>query len=298
MDIVRKLERKFGRFSIHNLMLYIVVMYGAGAIIDLISPGFYSIFLSLDVQAVLRGQIWRLVTFIIRPPSGQNLFFTAIELLMYYSIGSALERQWGAFRFNLYYLSGFLLNVLFTFAIYFIYHVNVDLGLLYVNRALFLAFAFLYPNVQFLIMFIIPVKVKWLGILYGAYYVYLILVNFILGNYVTALAILISLANFFVFFITSFNFKRYSPKEYKRKREFRQAYQYGTATRGQVMEFPQKYVITRHKCAVCGRTELDDEDLEFRFCSKCDGDYEYCSEHIFTHEHVKKISIDDENNNQ
>ena len=42
----------------------------------------------------------------------------------------------------------------------------------------------------------------------------------------------------------------------------------------------------RHKCAVCGRTELDAPDLEFRYCSKCAGDHEYCSEHLYTHTHV------------
>lgn len=285
MNFINKLERKFGKHAIHNLMFYITIMYAAGAIIQLINPYFYTIYLSLDVPAVLRGQIWRLFTFIIIPPSKVSLWLI-LELWVYYSIGNSLERQWGAFRFNLYYFTGILLNIVAIFLMYFITGKGMNVGLLYINRSLFLAFAALYPNVQFLIMFIIPVKVKWLGILYGAYIVIEMGSAIISGNYAHAVAIAISVGNFLIYFFSTRNYKRYSPSEYKRKRTYKKAV--SGDRRGTVTPFPSKNVITRHKCVVCGKTELDDENLEFRFCSKCDGDYEYCTDHIFTHEHVKK----------
>lgn len=285
MNFINKLERKFGRHAIHNLMFYIIIMYAAGAIISIINPYFYLMYLSLDVEAVLHGQIWRLFTFIIRPPSAVSIWLL-LELYLYYSIGNALERQWGAFRFNLYYFTGILLNIIAIFLMYFIADVRMDFGLIFINRSLFLAFAALYPNVQFLIMFIIPVKVKWLGYIYGAYIAYDMFIALRAGQYSLAVAIAISIGNFLIFFFSTRNYKRYSPSEYNRKRKFKQAVNSGK--RGTVTPFPGKNTITRHKCAICGRTELDDDNLEFRFCSKCDGDYEYCTDHIFTHEHVKK----------
>lgn len=285
MNFINKLERKFGRHAIHNLMFYIIIMYAAGAIISIINPYFYLMYLSLDVEAVLHGQIWRLFTFIIRPPNAVSIWLL-LELYVYYSIGNALERQWGAFRFNLYYFTGILLNIIAIFLMYFIADVRMDFGLIFINRSLFLAFAALYPNVQFLIMFIIPVKVKWLGYIYGAYIVYDMYIALSAGQYSLAVAIAISIGNFLIFFFSTRNYKRYSPSEYNRKRKFKQAVNSGR--RGTVTPFPGKNTITRHKCAICGRTELDDDNLEFRFCSKCDGDYEYCTDHIFTHEHVKK----------
>lgn len=285
MNFINKLERKFGRHAIHNLMFYIIIMYAAGAIIHLINPYFYFMYLSLDVKAVLNGQIWRLFTFIMRPPSAPSIWLL-LELYLYYSIGSALERQWGAFRFNLYYFTGIILNIVAIFLMYFIAGIRMDTGLTYINRSLFLAFAALYPNIQFLLMFIIPVKVKWLGILYSAYIVYEMFIYLLAGQYSIAIAIAISIGNFLIFFFSTRNYKRYSPSEYNRKKKFKQAVNSGR--RGTVTPFPGKNTITRHKCVICGRTELDDDNLEFRFCSKCDGDYEYCTDHIFTHEHVKK----------
>lgn len=289
MNLINKLERKFGKYAVHNLMFYMIIMYGAGAIIQLINPMFYYTFLSLDVPAILRGQVWRLFTFMIQPTGPVGLWLI-LELFVYYSIGNSLERQWGAFRFNLYYITGILLNIVAIFIVYFITKETMDFGLLYINRALFLAFAALYPNVQFLIMFIIPVKVKWLGMLYAAYIVLEVFGAIASGRIALAVAIIISIGNFLIYFFSKVNYRRYSPKEYKRKQDFKKNYSSSQrvvrGTKGSVTQFPGNK-ITRHKCVVCGRTEVDNDELEFRFCSKCDGDFEYCSDHIFTHEHVK-----------
>lgn len=270
-------------------MLYIVVLYAFGFLIQMMNPRIYDEFLMLDVEKVLHGQIWRLVTFIILPPDYGSVLFLGIALYMYYAIGTALENAWGAFRFNLYYFSGILFNILAIIIIYLITGESYPIGITYLNDSLFLAFAALFPNVQFLLFFIIPIKVKYLGIIYGAVTLYSIYKNFIYGNYFISIAIVVSMLNFLIFFFSTRNYRTISPNEFKRKAEFKRNVRSAKNT-GNVVEFRGRKAITRHKCAVCGRTELDDENLEFRFCSKCEGNYEYCMDHLFTHEHVKKPS--------
>ena len=198
---------------------------------------------------------------------------------VYYSIGTSLENIWGAFRFNLYYLSGIVLSVLAALIIYLTFGVVWSVGFTYINQALFLAFAFLFPNTTFLLFYIIPVKAKWLGIFYAAVTaldVFELLTSHTKNGFVLAAAIIISMLNFIIFFIFSHNNGKPSYKTYKRRAEFRKE------------ASPKVQPIYRHRCAICGRTERDGADLEFRYCSKCDGNYEYCSDHIFTHEHVHK----------
>ena len=137
--------------------------------------------------------------------------------------------------------------------------------------SIFLAFSATFPNVQVLLMFLIPVKVKWLGILYGLVLVYDFLFA---GNLVTRIAIASSLLSFVIFFVTSRSHIHMTPKQMKRRVEFRQ-------------DIRRNSRVTKHKCAICGQTEDDDPSLEFRFCSKCNGNYEYCEEHLFTHQHVR-----------
>lgn len=286
MNLLDKLNRKYGKYAVHNLMFYIILLYAAGFFINTINTGFYSSYLMLDIEKVLQGQIWRIVTFIIQPTSSDtNILFLAIELYLYYMIGNALENAWGAFRFNMYYLSGLIFNILAIIIIYMFTGRSVDLGLIYINRSMFFAFAALYPNVQFLLFFIIPVKVKYLGYIYGAYVLYEIYSAFRMGQYFVGVAIAVALGNFLIYFLSTRNYRRISPSEFKRKADYKR--QVKSARRGNIVEFKGKKTITRHKCAICGRTELDDDNLEFRFCSKCEGNYEYCMDHLFTHEHVK-----------
>lgn len=288
MNFINKLERKYGRYAIHDLIKYIIILYVLGALLYLINPNFYDAYLSLNVGMILKGQVWRLVTFIIYPASiagGFGIFFFAVEMYLYLMIGRSLENAWGPFRFNLYYISGLIFNIIAAFILYFIFGGTYPMGLTYINQSMFFAFATLYPNVQFLLFFIIPVKVKYLGYLYGAIVGYEIFscirsaftVPIMFRHYFLAkgIAIFIALLNFVIFFFATRNYKRISPASVKRRRNYHR-------------QVNKSKTITRHKCAVCGRTEQDDENLEFRFCSKCDGNYEYCMEHLFTHTHVKK----------
>ncbi|SHK01741.1 hypothetical protein SAMN02745136_01550 [Anaerocolumna jejuensis DSM 15929] len=290
MNFLNKLERKFGRYAIHNLMLYVSILYATGFIVNQINPQFYQEYLMLDIQKLLQGQVWRIVTFLIQPQFG-NLLFAAIGIYFYYMIGSALENTWGAFRFNLYYLSGLLLNVLAVVVNYLVTGVSVPLGMDYINYAMFLAFATLYPNTQVLFFFIIPIKIKYLAYLDAAFIGLQLVQAIAAGEYFLAVAIVLALGNFLLYFFSGRNYKRFSPNEVKRKRQFKSQVKSGEKG-SNVVDFNGRRQVTRHKCAVCGRTELDDENLEFRFCSKCDGNYEYCMDHLFTHEHVKKPGND------
>ncbi len=283
MKFLNKLERKYGRYAIHGFMRYIVIINIVGAMIGVMAPEFYYMYLNLDIGLVFKGQIWRLFTYILAPgivrahlTNPMNLFLFALELYLYYWIGNSLENQWGAFRFNLYYISGYLLNIVASVILYVAFDLSYPIGLSYINQSLFLAFAALYPNIQLLLFFIIPIKVKWLGIFYGVILAYNVLICFMGGQIAMGAAILVSMANFLIFFLYTRNYARVSPKQMKRRAEYKR-------------EVKQAVKITRHKCAICGRTELDDENLEFRFCSKCEGNYEYCMEHLYTHEHVKKV---------
>lgn len=280
-------ERKFGKYAIKNISLMLIMCYAVGYLINIINPNFLS-YLTLNPYEILHGQIWRILTWIIIPPETSNLFFVLIMLYFYYSIGTTLERTWGTYRYNVYLLSGMLFTVLGSFLLMlYCYLFNGDLitmlgakqffaivslffSTYYVNMSIFLAFSATFPEAQVLLMFIIPIKVKWLGIAYGA----LLVLEFIMGSVYSRFVMAASLLNFGVFWLTSKRHIHMSPKQVKRRQEFKR-------------EIKRNTKVTKHKCAICGRTEVDSPELEFRFCSKCDGNYEYCQEHLFTHQHVK-----------
>lgn len=285
MNWLDKLERKFGRYAIHNLMYYIIILYVAGLVLQLLSPSWYYQYLSLDVNAILHGQIWRIVTFIIQPPQTSYIFMV-FALYLYYMLGRELERTWGAFRFNLYFFAGMFFHVLAAFAAYFITGISFPLGTWYLNMSLFLAFAAVYPDMQFYLFFMIPVKAKWLGLLDGLYFLYTIVQAFLpaygggMFGFVyrsNAIAAAVSILNFVIFFLGSRNMRRFSPGQQRRRQQFQKKIR------------PENHYANgaKHRCAVCGRTELDDPSLEFRYCSKCNGNFEYCQDHLFSHIHVR-----------
>lgn len=279
MKFFNRLEMKYRKYAIHNLMYYIVILYAVGLIIQLPgigNPMFYWNYLSLDAEAILHGQIWRIVTFIVYPPSFgfflfDSLFFGIIALFMYYSLGRTLESIWGAFRFNVFFFVGMLGQVLASLIGYLVFKQNLFMTTGYLNLSIFLAFAIYFPDAQFYMFFVLPVKAKWLAVAEVAVCLY----GFITGNISSRVEIVIALANIILFFAMTRNVNKFDPRELRRKQKFKK----------QVKMMPQGK--SRHKCAVCGRTEADG-DLEFRYCSKCEGNYEYCQDHLYTHQHVTK----------
>ncbi len=299
-----KFERKFGKYAIQNLSLVLIICYAIGYVIQTINIGWLD-YLTLNPYLILKGQVWRLISWILIPPQGSNLLFVLIMMMFYYSIGTTLERTWGTYRYNVYLFSGMLFTILGSFlcmGISYLFYgkmitligeasffqtASVFFSTYYINMSIFLAFAATFPEAQVLLMFIIPIKVKWLGIVYGA----MLTLDLIQGTGLTKsagaafgfvdlfyrIALLASLMNFIVFFITSRKKVHISPKQMKRRQEFK----------SQVRKAPE---VTKHKCAICGRTDESNPELEFRFCSKCDGNYEYCQDHLFTHQHVTRGS--------
>lgn len=294
-----KFERKYGRYAIRNLSLILTICYGVGFLITMFDKSYtITSYLTLDPYKILHGQIWRLVTWLLIPGSSFSLL-DIIMLLFYYSIGRTLEQVWGDYQYNKYIFLGMLFTIAGSFILlgyysilinitgssYTIAQISASIGYsftaFYIYMSVFLGFACTFPENRVLLMFIIPIKMKWLGIAYGVYYVVTIVYYAFSGAIPSMIVILSSLLNFFVFFITTTVKRKGSPKD-----RMRQAQRQRTFNQDIKKEAP-KMGVARHKCAICGRTELDDPNLQFRFCSKCNGNYEYCNEHLFNHRHVE-----------
>ena len=166
MDWFQKLERKYSKYAIQNLMMYIIVLYAVGFVFEVFAPGVYSTYLSLDFAYIFKGQIWRLVTFIIQPPS-TSIIFVFFSLYFYYLIGTVLENIWGSFKFNVYFFSGVILNIIAALIIYLIFGISFNMSTHYINLALFMAFAMEQPDMEVLLFFVIPIKIKWMALLDG-----------------------------------------------------------------------------------------------------------------------------------
>lgn len=282
MNWISKLEKKIGKYAISNLMYYIIGLYIAGFVIVNAMPEFYYQYLSLSASAILHGQVWRIVTFILFPPA-TTLFSMFFFCLLYYSIGNALEYKWGSFRFNLYYFVGVILHVIAALLIYVVTGREFLLDTSYLNLSLFMAYGMEFPDNEILLFFVLPIKIKWLAILDGIYFAVTVISGFLpisfgitTGGLAASIAALVAFGNFLIFFFYFSRFSHYMPAQVKRRKAYVRKVKHASM---------QKNI--RHKCAICGRTEADG-DLEFRYCSKCEGTYEYCQEHLYTHKHVTK----------
>ena len=295
-------EKKFGKYAIKNLSLILIMCYACGYLMKWINPGFFTYLYLNPYEIIHHFQIWRLLTWLIVPPDSFD-FWTLLMLYFYYSIGTSLERTWGTYRYNVYIFSGILFTAVGAFILYGVSSLlgAQSLGLwttvngyityptmfstYYVNMSIFLAYAATFPDYEVLLFFILPIKVKFLGIIYGAMLVYQFIVGYGTGsalfyyNLGIRFVITASLLNFVVFFFTSRRKVRRGPIRITRQQAAKQQSFRHEAKKGGS--------ITRHKCAVCGRTDETNPELEFRFCSKCNGNYEYCQDHLFTHTHVQ-----------
>lgn len=267
MKWLNKLERVLGRFAIKNLMMYIVLLNGVAFIlIKLDTTGTFISKLMLDPHLVFKGEVWRLISFIFIPPSTELLWGFLI-LYFYYNIGIGLEHEWGTFKFNIYYLLGMLGTIVISLIFGF------QTTSLYINLSLFLAFARIYPDYELMIFFLIPVKIKYLALLDWGFIILMILT----GSIPIKITAIVSIINYFVFFgFDIFSKAKINRQVHQRRQSFRS-------------QLPKD--ITYHRCTICGKTEKDDRSLEFRYCNECEGDYEYCMEHVRNHEHIKNNDI-------
>ena len=271
------------RFGIPNLMRVIVIGNVAVYVLMLLTQANDAnalSFLTFNLNALLHGEVWRLVTFVF-VPAYSSPFALLISLYFYYWIGSTLERQWGTAKFNLYYISGTLLTVLGVVLASLItgnpYLTAAGTG--YVNLSMFFAFAFLFPDTTVLLFFILPVRMKWLAYLDGALFAFDIIKAIGAHNWAGVVLPIVALLNFAVFIWPEVHYL----KERAKYQNSRKTVQFRQAQQQQAKQAQQQGY--RHKCAVCGRTDTDYPDLQFRYCSKCVGYHCFCQDHIFNHVH-------------
>lgn len=262
MDLITRLEKRFGNWAIPHLALYLIGLQAIGVIMLL---GGYAgeMELLLHGSSVMhRGQWWRMLSFLMLPSVNLSGRFFMLWLFfsfyIFYLMSNALERQWGTFRFNLFILSGYLLTVMMAF---------INPGVVITNTfflgCVFLAFATLFPNFELLLFFVFPVKVKWLGWLTAGLYLFVLAFS----DMGSRLCVLASLVNYALFFGKGFIGNVRAARR-------RQAYESRVAeTAAQPM----------HVCSSCGSTDKTDPTMLFRYCSTCGQCF--CDQHISDHEH-------------
>ena len=280
-DAVDRFAWNHPNFGIRGLIRYIV--FGTAFVYLLLQFSSYSAiaFLAFDWGQILRGEVWRLVTFIFVPTDSSPLWLL-LSLYFTYFIGNLLEREWGTAKFNLYYFSGVILTILTGIISHYAFGYSGIYGTYYVSMAMFLAFAALYPDMQ-VIFIVFPIKVKWIALLDVVLFAFEILTALLRLDFINALLPVVALLNFLVFFWTDLQSALGYQRSRARHQNSHQTIQFKSAVRQQRQKEADRGY--RHKCAVCGRTDTDFPDLEFRYCSRCAGYHCFCSDHIFNHEH-------------
>lgn len=272
---------KHPNFSIPGLMKYIAAGNVIVYLLTLLSNGAFAQLVTFVPQRIFQGEVWRLVSFVFVPMAFEPIYFI-LSVMLYYFLGSQLEQAWGSTRFTVYYVFGVVLTAL-TGLLMFLSpslrgHGVVNMH--YVNMSLLLAFSTLYPEAQFLVLYIIPIKAKWLAWFDAALIIFDIFSCLGQGQYLLALVPVVALLNYLLFFWDDLM------EAAGRKAKHRSVANHRTIdlkTARKQME-KQGYL---HKCAVCGVTDRDNPNMEFRYCSKCNGYYCYCAEHINSHVHVQ-----------
>ena len=271
--IIDRFCTKHSRFGIPNLAMYVAIGQAAVGLVDLVmglllkrhiitALMFYSPY-------ILRGEVWRLFTFIFVPTS-TNPFYLLLSCYVIFWTGQMLEREWGTAKFNLFYLCGVLWSIVGGMFL-------GSISIYYIHLSFFLVIATMYSEMQVLFMFVLPIKMKWLALLDVA----LILLEGVESGPFVILLALPSFINYFIFTWPFWSMKlgfarrRADPQVINFKKAQRQAQKKARETGGYL-----------HKCAVCGLTDQDDPNMEFRYCSKCDGYYCYCANHINNHIHI------------
>lgn len=284
MRFLNKLERKYHKYAIHNLMKYVAIGMGIVFVFGQINPDVIDL-LSFSPKLIMEGQVWRLITFTFVPRTMHPIWIIFSLLIMYF-FGKVLEENWGAFKFNLYYFIGSISTILAGITVELVLKLTtgdwiaVPLTNYYIYMTLLLAVAQVLPDYEIRVYFILPVKLKYIGWIYGG----ILAFEFITGSIGLRIIIAFSVLNFFIFFGTDLI---KSIRSIGRKKRHVSSIQVNRGKR-KVSSGEKVIQVAFHCCEVCGKTEKDDPNLEFRYCSKCEGRHEYCSNHIFNHTHKKE----------
>lgn len=263
MSLLDRLEQKYARFIPENITMILLIGQVLSYVLVYTNPRFYQHFLLLG-GGLYRGEVWRVISFPFGPVS-ESLFFVIFAWYFFYMLGTALESRWGSFRYLVFLLIAYIGNILFAFLFPYFPVKNT-----YMFTSLFLAFSHLYPNFQLLLFFIIPVKVKWLGLLAWAGLLFTVL----FASIPDKILVLVSIANFFIFFSSDII--------YTGKVIFK------GLTGASVKNVSKGKAL--HICAVCGKNELDNPDMEIRYCNTCFPETCYCGEHIKSHQHKRAVN--------
>jgi hypothetical protein len=264
MAFLDRLERALGRFALPGVSLYLVIGQVGVYLLALLGK-LDPTLLMLVPELVRQGEPWRLVSFLFVPPN-TNFVFIVFAWWMFFLMGNALEAYWGAFRYNLFLLLGYGLTVGLAFLTPVAMVSNEFLA-----GSVFLAFAYLNPEFEILLFFILPVKIRWLALFAWAVYA----ASFVMGSWPARIQIVAAVGNFFIFFGRDLWL---NAGVIARRRRVASA---GKTERAATEDEP------RHRCRICGKTDRTDPQLDFRYCSKCAGAQCYCPDHIFNHEHVR-----------
>lgn len=310
MNFLNKMERKFGKYAIRNLPLIIVICFAIGYMLVGFAPEVYLKLYFSPYDILVGHEYWRLFTWVLSPPE-QLTLLSLIMLFFYYVFGQSIERGIGTFLFNVYILGGWLINTLSALGVSIFYYAKYGNSLdfqfwslmnngmemmSFMLYSIFLGFALVYADSMVLFFFVLPMKASWLAYIDMVF----LAIRFVnAASLLSRVSIIAYLVNFLLLSLLMRNYSKNrrggSKAQRKRQRmynsqviEFEKARQMRSRSSADtIAPNGSKNVITRHKCAICGCSELDDPTLEFRFCSKCNGNYEYCSNHLYTHEHVK-----------
>ena len=263
-------------FGISGLMRCLVIGNAAVWLLSMMDrTGTVIYYLALYPKAVLQGQLWRLVTFVFIPASSGVL--TLLFLYFYYFIGSVMEREWGRAKFSLYFFTGMLFTVVYSFAVYFLTGKSPDPYSVaeYIYLSMFFTFATYYPDVQVLLFFILPIKIKWLAWVDAAFFAYSVFTLPFPNSLLPVVAILN-----YLLFCGDILFSSFALPRIRQQRKTSRFRNEAARIRREQAEKPYRF-----KCAVCGRTDTDHPELEFRYCSRCAGYHCFCQEHINNHIH-------------
>ena len=264
---------KHPNFGIPGLMKYIAIgnavvwllymIFGAGPVIGT---------LAFSPSAVLHGQVWRLLSFAFIPFN--TSWLGLISVYFFYWIGTVLEKNWGTPQFNVYFFMGMLLTVLTGFIVFAVTGISYAItSSYYIYLSMFLSFAVLFPDVQVLLFFVIPIKMKWLALVDIVFFI----TGIVREGFPNSLIPIVALLNFLIF--CGGDILSLIPGISRRPKVIN----YKEAAR-RVNRQQNRAPYTR-KCSVCGKTDTEYPDMEFRYCSLCQGYHCFCSEHINNHIH-------------
>ncbi len=297
MNWLMKVQRWGQKHAVANLYRYFVLGNIIGYVLGLLSTATggrldFIYWLEFSPYDILHGQIWRLVTWIVVPMQGFDVW-AVLFMLCVLSWGASLENMVGTYRMNVLLVGGVLLSDLLGFVIYLVYYIVLGYGMpvyattYYMLISILMAIAICMPEAEVRLWFVLPLRMKWMLVLEGGYIVYFLGRLFVsgvqIGGIISGLTLMLvwgfsaisAMLNLFLFFKINPGKVHLTKQQKARRREFRQ----------QVAEPVMRSGAPRHKCAICGKTEQDDPELTFRFCSKCSGAKEYCQNHLFTHTH-------------